>query len=129
MAEGQVRPLTYLKPFPLDGAVDIALWEDDPNLMGWFGDDLVGDETIQDLEPGTYKTTFHGSGGAYELTFEVTRPDRDRMASRERHGSRDHLGGGRAERARGSERMRRSGSDPRSPGQRQRGPDAAKAQQ
>lgn len=119
MTEGSIRPLTYLKPFPLDEPMEVSLWEDDPSLLGWFGDDHLGSETLEELEPGTYTTTFHGNGGAYELTFEVMRPDRDRLASR------DRLGGGRAERARGSERMRRSGTAPRSSGDRHRRPGTA----
>jgi len=114
MAEGSVRTLTYLKPFPLDGQVDLELWEDDPTFMGWFGDDLVGDERLEDLDPGTYTTTFHGNGGVYELTFEVQRPDRDRLMSR------DRSRGGRAGQARGSERMRRPDADLRSSEQRSR---------
>ncbi len=107
LADGETRSLAFIKPLKLDGSLEMSLWEDDPDLLGLMGDDLLGSEELHDMAGGTYMTTFRGSGGVYELTFDIDeRQPEQRLVA-------DHSGG-RSDRARGSERSRDAGPDRRS---------------
>lgn len=94
---GTVRPLSYVKPVPLDGSVTLSLWERDPELLGRSTHDHMGTETLAGLDPGSYTTTFAGHGGRYTLSFEVlpARSERPRLAQGgERDRSRGHASRG-----------------------------------